>query len=161
MCPDAYCYCPDEKCALHSIQNCDLRSRRPSHLMHQAHRMQRPIFADVSGTFPVQCSSGNRSWWLRDGRPLCICAAVSIACPQNSFPSFESSKRHRALSIKVRFILSARPFCDGEYGGLTVYCIPASNGYLRKSWFKYSPPSSVRNVLISRPLLFSALALYD
>ena len=47
MRPDAYPYRPDEKYALLSIQNCDLRPWHPRHPVHQAHRTQRLIFADI------------------------------------------------------------------------------------------------------------------
>ena len=64
-----------------------------------------------------------------------------------------------SISFKDRFFLSATSFYCGVYGNVCCSCIPASIQSCCTYLLTYSPPLSVRSILILHPDSFSASAL--
>ncbi|KAF5197308.1 hypothetical protein FRX31_013105 [Thalictrum thalictroides] len=59
----------------------------------------------------------------------------------------------------VRFFRSDTPFCCGVYEAVSCLRMPCSSQKLSNSFEQYSPPRSVRRVLIFLPVSFSTSAL--
>ena len=85
------------------------------------------------------------------GRMFRMSAAVIIASHQYDLSSSLSFSMQRVLSTRVRFILSAIPFCSGLYG--TVYSCLINFDLQKQSIqaFRYSPPLSLLSTLMFVP----------
>ena len=93
--------------------------------------------------FPNQTSSGISPSKGTDGERLMISTAVFIASPQKGLGRLACEIIHQTLSSMVLFILSARPFNYGVFGGVFSSLIPWSLQY-DSNGPRYSPPLSAR-----------------
>ena len=90
-----------------------------------------------------------------DGTRFSMYIAVSKAYPQKDIGDLEKLIIDLIISKRVRFLLSATPFCWGIPGADNWDIIPFPYKYPIKSAERYSPPRSDRKVLILLPNYFS------